>query len=60
MFDNAAKIGEVFIAGLITIAVIGILFTAKNTSSVIGASSGFVANSLSAAEGQAGNGAGKK
>jgi hypothetical protein len=47
---NIAKIAEVFIGGIILIAVLAVLFTAKNTSSVISSTGGFVSNSLKAAE----------
>lgn len=48
--NNFAHIAEVFIGGIILIAVLAVLFTAKNTSSVIKSTGGFVSNSLAAAE----------
>lgn len=48
---NFAKIAEVFIGGIIVIAVLAVVFSAKNTSNVINATGGFVKNSLTAAEG---------
>ena len=44
---------DVFLAGLITIATIGILFSSKNTAGIINASGGAVKGGLTAAEGQA-------
>jgi hypothetical protein len=44
---------DVFLAGLISIAVIAILFTAKNTAGVITATGNATKGSLTAAEGAA-------
>ena len=47
---NGAKIAEVFVGGIMTVAILAVVFTAKNTSSVINTTGGFVKNSLGAAE----------
>lgn len=47
---NVAKIAEVFISGIIIIAVLAIVFTAKNTGAVINSTGSLVSGSLKAAE----------
>lgn len=44
---------DIFLGGLITIATLAVLFTAKNTSSVVGAFGNATSGSLKAAEGNA-------